>query len=199
MDKINFHITNFKTRTRDWFVEHAEGPRAKIWLSFFSFAEATFFPLPPDLLLIAILIARAQRWVYYALLTTITSVLGGIAGYFIGLFLFDTIGASIIELYNLEVQFEQIGKLFANNAFLTIFVSAFSPIPYKVFTLSAGFFNISFLIFVAASLVGRTLRFFAVAFLTKKFGKQLGNFIFTYFNAVSLTLAFLIILFVALF
>lgn len=196
MDKINYHINIFKIQTRDWFLKYAESPHMKAWLSFFSFIEAIFFPIPPDLLLIPILIARKERWIYYASLTTITSILGGVAGYFIGMFLFDTVGGPIITLYALEAQVEKVGTLFAQNAFLAIFISAFTPIPYKVFTLSAGFFNISFPIFIIASLIGRALRFFTVAFFAQRFGHMLGNLIFTYFNIISLIVAAIIIAFV---
>ncbi|MBI2108953.1 MAG: DedA family protein [Parcubacteria group bacterium] len=188
--------TLLKIRIRDWFVRHAEGPHMKAWLSFFSFAEATFFPIPPDILLIAILIARKERWIYYATLTTITSVLGGVAGYFIGSFLFDVIGKQIIEAYHFGDEMQKVGVLFADNAFLAIFVSAFSPIPYKVFTLSAGFFHISLMIFIIASIIGRALRFFIVAFCAQKFGDRLGNLIFTYFNTISIIVAIIIIAFV---
>ncbi|MDP3725693.1 MAG: YqaA family protein [bacterium] len=197
--KISDGVDIFKTRTRDWFLKYAEGPHMKAWLSFFSFIEAIFFPIPPDLLLIPILIAKKERWIYYASLTTITSVLGGIVGYFIGMFLFDIVGAPIIKLYALESQVEKVGTLFAQNAFLAIFLSAFTPIPYKAFTLSAGFFNISFPIFIIASLIGRALRFFMVAFFAQKFGQMLGNLIFTYFNIISLIIAALIVAFVVFF
>ena len=193
MELFNNQLTLFKTRMRDWFVRHAEGPHMKAWLSFFSFAEATFFPIPPDVLLIAILIARSKRWIYYATLTTVTSALGGIAGYFIGVFLFDIVGKPIIEAYNFADEIQKVGVLFSDNAFLAIFVSAFSPIPYKVFTLSAGFFHISFFMFVAASITGRALRFFIVAFFAQKFGDRLGNLIFTYFNIISVVIVAFIV------
>jgi len=184
---------------RNWFVRRADSVHMKTWLALLSFAEATFFPIPPDVLLIPIVAARAHRWMYFALFTTITSVLGGIAGYVIGAFIFEFIGVPIIAFYGLEEGMKTVGKLFADNAFLAIFISAFSPIPYKVFTLSAGFFTISLPIFVVASLLGRALRFFAVAFLAKKFGLLLGRFIFTYFNALSLAVIALIVLLVLLF
>ena len=142
--------------------------------------------------------ARKDRWIYYASLTTITSVLGGVVGYFVGMFLFDVVGVPIIKLYALEAQIEKVGTLFAQNAFLAIFISAFTPIPYKAFTLSAGFFSISFPVFIIASLIGRALRFFGVAFLAQKFGQALGNLIFAYFNVISLVVAAIIVALVVL-
>lgn len=193
MNKINFHISVFKVKVRDWFLKHAESPHMKAWLAFFSFTEAVIFPIPPDLLLIPIIAVHARRWIYYVLFTTAASVLGGILGYIIGSFLFEFIGTPIIEFYGFEGGVEKVGKLFSDNAFLAIFVSAFSPIPYKIFTLSAGFFAISFPTFVLASLLGRLLRFFIVGFLAKRFGRLLGGFLFTYFNAISLIAAAIIV------
>jgi|ETNmetMinimDraft_13_1059891.scaffolds.fasta_scaffold39668_2 membrane protein YqaA with SNARE-associated domain len=198
MEHINHKLFQFKTKTRDWFMRCADSPHVKAWLAFFSFAEATFFPIPPDILLIAIVAARVHKWIYFAIFTTVTSVLGGIVGYAIGALIFETIGAPIVAFYGFEEGMKTVSKLFTDNAFLAIFVSAFSPIPYKVFTLSAGFFTISFPVFVIASLLGRALRFFIVAFLAKKFGKLLGHFVFTYFNAISLFAALLIILLIIL-
>lgn len=194
MHSIDHHITAFKMKVRDWFLKYAESPHMRGWLAFFSFIEAIFFPLPPDMLLIPILTANGKRWIYYATLTTATSVIGGIVGYFIGLFLFETIGKIIVNAYHLQDEMKRVGELFAENAFWAIFISGFSPIPYKLFTLSAGFFNISLVTFVFASIVGRAARFYLVSFLTYKFGSRLGNLVFTYFNATTLVAALVIIL-----
>lgn len=193
MESINNRITLFKIKMRDWFLRHAEGPHMSIWLALFSFAESTFFPVPTDVLLIPIVAARANRWIYFAFLTTISSVIGGIVGYAIGAFIFEILGAPIIAFYGLEQEMERVAQLFADNAFLAIFISAFSPIPYKVFTLSAGFFSISLPVFIFASLLGRALRFFGVAFLARRFGRLMGRFIFNYFNTISFIAAILII------
>ena len=116
MDKINLHITTFKTKTREWLTRHADSPHVKAWLAFFSFAEATFFPIPPDILLIAIVAARVNRWIYFAIFTTVTSVLGGIAGYAIGMFIFETIGAPIVAfLWFLKRGWRKFQKLFCRQ------------------------------------------------------------------------------------
>ena len=198
MEKVNLYIDSFKIKIREWLLRHAEGPHFKAWLAFISFIEAIFFPIPPDLLLIPILM-HSTRWVYYAFLTTATSVFGGVVGYFIGMFLFDVVGEPIIRIYALEAQMEKVGTVFAQNAFLAIFISAFTPIPYKAFTLSAGFFNISLPVFIVASIIGRGLRFFIVAFFAQKFGRALGVLIFKYFNIASVLIALGIILFILLF
>lgn len=198
MDLINNRITLFKTKALNWFLHFAHTPHARWWLAFFSFLESSFFPIPPDILLIGILAARAGRWVWHAFITTAFSVLGGIAGYAIGFYFFDLFGKEIIAFYHLEAQMAHVGELFRENAFWAIFISAFSPIPYKVFTISAGFFTIDPVSFIAASIIGRGLRFFPVAYLADRWGSVVGQFIFKYFNVVSFIIAILVVFFVAI-
>jgi len=181
-------LGHLKTESRDWFVARAHGPHAKAWLWFLSFSEASILPIPPDILLVAILLAGASRWLYYALITTVASTLGGAFGYLVGSVLFETIGKFIISFYGLESEMLYIAKLFADNAFLAIFSAAFTPIPYKIFTVSAGFFSVDFWTFLLASIIGRGMRFFAIGYITKLWGKQLGRFIFKYFNILSLVI-----------
>ncbi len=184
----------YQSRIKDWAVKHVTGIRAKFWLALLSFSEASFFPVQPDFLLIAILGVNAQRWFYYASLTTIFSLLGGIAGYLIGFFFFDLFGQQIIDFYNLHEEVRIVSEKFSNNAFWAIFFSALTPIPYKVFTISAGFFKINLIIFIIASIFGRAMRFFAVGYFMHKFGKQTVYYFFKYFNIISLLLILLIIL-----
>jgi len=185
-------IERWKIATKNWCLKHADGPHAKRWLAFFSFAESSFFPLPPEMLFIPMTLAKPFRWFSYALLTTLASALGGVAGFFIGVFFFEIAGQPIISFYGLESEMSTISELFAANAFLAIFSAAFTPIPYKVFTLSAGFFSVNFFIFLLASLAGRGLRYFSIGYLTKLFGNRLGRFIFKYFNIISLGIILLI-------
>ncbi len=192
-------LYKFKTSIRDWSVEHVHGTRAKFWLATLSFSEASFFLIPPDVLLIAILSVSSQRWLYYSSFATIFSVLGGFLGYAIGFLFFSTVGESIVSFYNLHEQMLVVAKHFSDNAFLTIFLSAFTPIPYKLFTISAGFFKINLLTFFIASMLGRGMRFFAVGFVMKKFGKQMVNYLFKYFDIISLLIILLIILLFFLF
>jgi len=180
------YINTLKTSSRNWFTRRAHGRNAQRWLALLSFSEASFFPFPPDLLLIPILLASASRWVYYAFLTTLFSVLGGVAGYFIGAFFFEMIGTPVILFYGLEMEMIRVGEFFETNAFFAIFAAAFTPIPYKVFTLGAGFFSINFLVFIFASILGRGMRFFAISYAVSLFGDKIGNFVFKYFNILSL-------------
>lgn len=183
---------------RAWFIGFASRAHADAWLAFFSFAESSFFPIPPDFLLIAILLAHPSRWLYRAVITTASSVAGGLFGYLIGAVFFDTIGEWIVALYHLEDEMETVGRLFADNAFLAIFTAALTPIPYKVFTIASGFFGISIPIFIIGSILGRGMRFFAVAYLTKRWGGYLGEraarLVSAFSFAAVLALLFLILL-----
>ena len=183
-----------KKSLRDWSRNHSQGKNAKLWLAVFSFTEASFFVIPPDIFLLAILINNGSRWVYYSSLTTITSVIGGLLGYVFGFFFFDLIGEFLINTYNLQSQMMIVSDLFQKNAFWAIFISAFTPIPFKVFTISSGFFHINIFIFTMASLLGRGMRFFAVGYLVKLFGKQMARYAFKYFNYITLLILILILL-----
>ena len=180
-----------KTRVRDWFIHYARAPHAQAWLSFFSFIESSIFPLPPDILLVAMILVRRTRWIRYAAITAIFSILGGIAGYFIGAVFFETIGEKIIAFYGLEEEITFIGTLFKENAFLSIFIAAFTPIPYKVFTLSAGFFSVNLLVFITASVIGRSIRFFAVSYIVKFYGDRRGYSTYRYFDLLTLLAVFI--------
>ena len=192
-----YFLDNTKERIRRWALRHAEGPHAKLWLSALSFAEASFFPIPPDVLLIAILLAnKAREWLRYALITTIFSVLGGILGYGIGLFFFDLFGDKIIAFYGLESQFVYLQGVFDKATFWTIFAAAFTPIPYKIFTITAGLFSANFFVFTVASVLGRGIRFFVIGFLLKRYGEKIAGVLYKYFNIISLAVLVVIIIFV---
>ena len=157
-----------------------------------AFVESSFFPVPPDLLLIALAISRPKRSFKYALLCSIGSVLGGIFGYFIGYGFYDLIGAKIISALNYEHYFDIVGNYYRENAFLAVFTAALTPIPYKVFTIAAGFWKINLFTFILASIIGRSLRFFLVSTLIYLYGARIKNFIEKYFNL--LTIIFMILL-----
>lgn len=180
-------LQTLKEVLREWTVRHAEGKNAKWWLFGLAFAESSFFPVPPDVLLVAILMTRERvRAFFYATITTVGSVLGGLFGYAIGYFLFQTIGVWLVHTYHLESQVVTVQKLFVSNAFFAIFVAAFTPIPYKVFTIAAGLFGISIPTFIVASIFGRGGRFFAVATVMRYFGGHISRLFYRYFNLISL-------------
>lgn len=191
--KMDFWLTKKRDQMRDWVLRHAEGPRARLWLAAFSFTEASFFPIPPDILLIAILLTNGTHWVKYSLITTLSSVAGAVFGYIIGVFFFAVIGEPLIAFYHLEESMAHVGKLFADNAFITILLAAFTPIPFKVFTIAAGVWHIDFFIFVIASLLGRGTRFFAIGYLLHRFGRKISSLLYKYFNIATLIMAVFII------
>lgn len=193
LERFSSSYAHIQTKMQEWFLHHAKNKYADAWLFALSFAESSFFPIPPDPFLIALLIADSSHWFRHAFSVTIASVAGGIFGYAIGAFFFDVIGAKIVAAYSLEVEMEYVRTLFVENAFWAIFTAAFTPIPYKLFTISAGFFKIDLVIFIVASLVGRGSRFFIVAYLMRRFGEKIGGVVFRYLNIFSLLFALYII------
>jgi membrane protein YqaA with SNARE-associated domain len=140
----------------------ARHPHAPWYLGGLSFAESSFFPIPPDVMLAPMSLAKPHRAWGYALLTTLTSVLGGILGYFIGLYAFDLVEPLIREAGYYE-KYLHVREWFDRWGVWAIFIAGFSPIPYKLFTISAGVIAMAFLPFVIASAIGRGARFFLVA------------------------------------
>ncbi|MEX0652471.1 MAG: VTT domain-containing protein, partial [Candidatus Paceibacterota bacterium] len=186
------YITRVQKRSTEWFSQRAHGAYAKAWLFFLSFTESSFLFVPPDILLIAILLVSARQWVYYATLTTVASVLGAVFGYAVAVFFFDTVGVKIVEFYNLGSHLEVSRALFSDNAFWVILTAAFTPIPYKIFVLGAGFFKINFFTFLVASILGRGFRFFIIAYAVHVFGKHATTLLARY--SVALTLGVLIVI-----
>lgn len=150
----------------------AEHRHAPVYLAGLSFAESSFFPIPPDVMLAPMALAKPKRAWRYALLTTITSVLGGMAGYAIGVFAFDMV-EPLLHSAGYWEKYELVGEWFAVWGIWMIFLAGFSPIPYKLFTISAGVIGMSFLPFVIASCIGRGARFFMVSGLMVWGGKRM--------------------------
>ena len=136
---------------------------ASRYLSALSFAESSFFPIPPDVMLAPMVLARRDQAWFLAGLTTVASVAGGLFGYLIGKFLFGTVAEPIIEFYDAGSGFERARTWFEIYGVWVVFVAGFTPIPYKIFTISAGLIGMSLVPFLLASLVGRGARFFLVA------------------------------------
>lgn len=180
-------------KLRAWTLKHKESPYAAWILFFIAFSESSFFPIPPDVLLIAILALNTSRWKRYAFIVLAGSLLGAVAGYWIGWGFYSAFGQRIVDFYHLQTAVDAIGVKYSQNAFLTIFIAAFTPIPYKVITISAGLFQINFLTFILASLVGRGVRFFGVGFLMKLFGPQIERVLEKYFNIASLIFIILLV------
>jgi membrane protein YqaA with SNARE-associated domain len=179
--------------TYDWVLSWADRPGGVWALAGISFAESSFFPIPPDILLIPLCLSAPKRAFWYAGMCTAASVLGGMAGYAIGLIAFESIGGRIIEFYGLVDAFNRLREVYDQNAMVAISFAGFTPIPYKVFTIAAGFSRVSFPVFVVASILGRGGRFFLVAGLLRWFGEPMKDFIDRYFNALTVALAVLFV------
>ncbi len=146
---------------------------AERYLGIVSFAESSFFPVPVVLMMAPMMVARPERRWWLAAYTTITSVLGGIAGYLIGVFLFDSVGQSIIEFYHAADKFEQLKDWFSQYGVWLVLLAGVSPIPYKLVTITAGALGLAWLPFVVGSLIGRSMQFFFVAGIVHFGGENL--------------------------
>ena len=142
------------------------------FLGFISFTESSFLPILIDPFQVLFTVARPERWLRYAIVASVGSVLGGIAGYILGALFFDLIGERIIEIYGLQSQFASTAELLGKNAFVMTLIGAITPVPYKIVAIVGGFLNINLLVFILASVLGRSVRFFVVGFLAKKLGEQ---------------------------
>ena len=147
---------------------------SKYYLALVSFAESSFFPIPPDVMVIPMVISKKNDFIKIFLIASIFSVLGGILGYFIGAFFFD-IGMQIMSVYGYEDKLIKLKNSLINNEgfyawFGILFLAGFTPLPYKVFTISSGLIGFNILIFILISLISRGLRFFIVSYLSFKFG-----------------------------
>ncbi len=186
----------------DWVLSWANKTSGKYALSLISFTESIFFPIPPDVLLIPLCIGNPKRIFNFALICSLSSIAGASIGYILGNFIWwdETGNFSSIALmffkyipnFNIET-FESIKLLYDEYNLLIIFSAGFTPIPFKIFTISAGAFDLNFLMFIIASAISRSARFFILAGLIKAFGKTITDFIDKYFNLLSV--AFTIILF----
>ncbi len=164
-----------------------------------AFAESSFFPVPPDVLLIALCLGRPRRAFRYAAICTVGSLSGGMGGYAIGYYLWQNEGGYTAfanwcyeHIFTME-QFLAVKEKFDASNFLAIFTAGFTPIPYKVFTIAGGVFHINFQTFAIASLVSRGLRFFVIAGLIWRFGAPIKVFIDKYFNLLAIVFTVLLI------
>ncbi|WP_337866480.1 YqaA family protein [Ignavibacterium sp.] len=186
----------------DWVLHWAETPYGPIALFLLAFAESSFFPIPPDALLIALVLGSIQKAFRFALNCTVASVLGALLGYTIGHFLWWTPSNEFTSIalffFNnvpgfTEKLFFDVQKMYDQYDFWIVFTAGFTPIPYKVITISSGAFNIDLFMFIIASVISRGARFFLVAFLIWKFGPQIRNFIDKYFNWLAVAFTVLLI------
>ena len=180
-------------RLYDWVQHFAETPYGSWALFLLAFAESSFFPVPPDVLLIALAVTIPSKAFRYALICSVGSVLGGIFGYVIGYQFMEFIGFGILNFYGLTDKYESVAELYNRYNAWAVGIAGFTPIPYKVFTISAGAFKINFGVFLLASIVSRSARFFIVAGLIYVFGAQIRAFIEKYFNILAVIFVLLLI------
>ena len=164
-------------RLYDWVMSLASGKLAKPSLAAVSFAESSFFPIPPDIMLIPMVISDRKSWIKIGLICTIASVAGALLGYAIGALLFEPIAKPILEFYGYLEKFEQFRNAFNEWGLLIVFVFGLTPFPYKVITIASGVTLLNLPIFIISSLIARGLRFFLVAGLLYLFGEPIRDFI----------------------
>lgn len=177
----------------DWTLHWSKTRQAPWALFAIAFAESSFFPIPPDVLLIAMVVADQNKWWIHATICTVGSVTGALAGYFIGWAFYETWGKIIVQAYHLQTAVDLVGQKYAENAFLTVFTAAFTPIPYKVITIAAGLFHISIPVLIVGSVIGRAGRFFLVAGILRICGEKLSKSIEKYFDIFSIVFVLLLI------
>jgi membrane protein YqaA with SNARE-associated domain len=179
-------------RLYDWVLVWADSPYGSLALFVIAFVESSFFPIPPDPLLIALCLGMVHRSLSFAALCTAGSVLGGLFGYWIGASAFAVVGEPILDFYGKVDDFNSYRLIFQEQGNVAVFVAALTPVPYKLVTITAGAAGMSVPAFVAASIVGRGLRFFAVAGLLYWKGDAVASLISNHFE--KLTVAFAVLL-----
>ncbi len=173
-------------KSYDWILAHAGTPKARWMLVAISFAESSFFPLPPDPLYMAMILARVEDAWKLAFICTLSSVVGGILGYYIGYALYESIGEWIIDTYHLQNAFDKFQHSFNKYGFWIIALKGLTPIPYKVVTIFSGVTEVDMGIFLGASIVARGFRFYMVAAVLKYCGPQIRDIIEKNLTLVSL-------------
>lgn len=168
----------------DWTMRQARRPNAPRALAAVSFAESSFFPIPPDVMLLPMCLAAPHRAFQYALICTIASVLGGLLGYAIGFFFIETVGKWIIDLYGLAQAWQSFEAAYGEYGLWIILIKGLTPIPYKLVTIASGAAHFSLAVFTAASIVTRGARFFVLAALLWKFGAPIQIFIEKYLTVL---------------
>ena len=159
-------------RLYDWCIEAAHKPHAMWIMGAIAFAESSFFPVPPDIMLIPMSLARPQRAYVMALWCTIASVAGGIVGYAIGALLYDSVGQWLIQLYGYGNKVAAFREAYAQWGAWIILLKGLTPIPYKIVTITSGFADYNFGLFIGFSIIARGTRFFLLAFLLHRYGEQ---------------------------
>jgi len=179
----------------EWTLSLAERRLSGLWLGLLSFAEASFFPIPPDVLLIPLCLGKMKKAFKFAFICSIASVLGGVAGYAIGAFAWDELSGLFFQYIPgfTPEKFDQLKSWYEEWGWPLVFIAGFSPIPYKIFTVASGVLGMALWPFIMASAISRSARFFLVAFLLAKFGEPMKEKIDKHFNLLALLFGVLLI------
>lgn len=180
-------------RLYDWTMAKAAHPHAEWWLAAFSFVEASFFPIPPHPLLGLMCLAEPKKAIRFALIATLASVVGGLLGYAIGHFLYDTIGTQLLAVLGLTESFPRAACYLREYGAEIIMIKGATPIPFKLLTITAGFIGMSLLVFIGASLVSRAISFMIVGVLFRLFGAPIKAFIDKYLGLATAGFALLVV------
>lgn len=168
-------MKEFWKKIKEWTIQKADTFYARLWLVGLSFTESSVFFIPPDPLLVAMVLVRRDRWLKYTIIVSSASIMGAIFGYIIGALLFNTIGLQLITLYSLQSQMAYAIQLVQKGVFFFTLIMAFTPIPFKVAVLAAGFTKANFLAFIVAVIGGRFARYALLAYVVKVFGDNAGT------------------------
>ena len=182
-------------RIYDWTLSLAERKTSSWWLGLISFSEASFFPIPPDVLLIPLCLGAIRKALKFALICSIASVLGGLAGYAIGFYGWEVLEGFFYDFVPgfTPEKFEKISRWYEEWGWYIVFLAGFTPIPYKVFTVASGVMGMALIPFLLASAVSRSARFFLVAILISKFGEPMKEKIDRHFNKFALAFGVLLV------
>ena len=177
----------------NWTLKKAEHKYSSWVLSIVSFAESSFFPIPPDVLLIPMIIARRTKAWTYAFICTLSSVFGGVVGYAIGFFLFNSIGILIVEFYHLTNSFNTFENYYKEYGILIVLGAGFTPFPFKFITIASGVFSLNIFLFIFTAFIARGFRFYLLAILLFIFGEKIKFLIDKYFNILAVLFFILLI------
>jgi len=170
----------------NWILLRAEHRYSSYILSLISFTESSFFPIPPDILLIPMVIAKKTKAWVYAFICTFSSVLGGVVGYAIGYFFYNSIGVLIIEAYHLSSLFSTFESYYNEYGILIVLGAGFTPFPFKFITIASGVFNLNIFLFITTAIIARGLRFYLLTGLLFIFGEKIKIIIDKYFNILAI-------------
>ena len=164
----------------------AKHRHANKYLAVVAFSESSFFPIPPDVMLIPMVLAKPNDWWRIALTCTLFSVIGGIAAYFVGFFLFQLVALPLLEFYNYQNKILEFNEMYHNWGGWVVFLAGLTPFPYKIITIASGMTQLNLALFIALSVLSRGLRFFAVSVLLYYFGDSIRALLEKYFGLITL-------------